>query len=146
MVRKQFYFLVSVVALTSFFSCKYSNAVSNNNNTPKTLIQGAWIVTKATEKTLDESGKVVRKTDIPLDSPAPIVSLASNGTYQAGSSTGTWQLSADNSKLIYDKGRSDERYYINTTLTSSRWVAEGPYTPDGKLYLYDKKYEYSHKK
>ena len=130
--------------LLSFLSsnCK-KKCDDTTTNTPTQLMTGTWSVGYIMEKTVDDAGKVISTNTIaPTFPPSGITGLQANGRYFTLNSQGTWELSADGKKTIYDKNTADERYYTILYLTADRVVSIGPYRLNGQLYFSNKLWEY----
>jgi hypothetical protein len=130
-----------LVAFTFLSSCKKTNITL----TPTETITGAWSVSGVIEKSTDNNGTVTSSTTIPVTQPSGITNLLASGKYYTypSSSSGSWELSSDGKKIIYDRNGTDERYYKITELTLAKWVSVGPYRLDDKQYFSNKIYEYS---
>lgn len=113
------------------------------NFTPTTnadLIIGRWDIGNSYEKTIDAAGNVLSSVLLPASNG--VTSVFQNGIYTTLTSSGTWELSADGTKLIGDRGMSDERYYTIIALSTTEWKEIGPYRLDGTPYFGNKLYEY----
>jgi hypothetical protein len=121
---------------------KRGSAVINRTaTTPAQLIIGTWRNTSSYRKSVDDLGNILSSTLIATPAQA-FSELRQNGTYTTSTSTGTWELSPDGTKSIYDKGTADERYYTNIQLTTTQFKVLGPYRLNGQLYFSNTLYEY----
>jgi hypothetical protein len=119
--------------------------------TPKELIIGIWAVTSSSENLTDSQGSILSSRSLPLSAVPSLTSLQADGKYftyshTAAGGSGTWELSTDSKKIIYDKGSVDERYYKITELTETKWLSIGPYKLNDAQYFSGKLYEYGAKK
>jgi hypothetical protein len=140
-MKKQF-FLLAFLAFVSLTSCsKKDYTLVDAVGTPTEMITGTWSVGYSIEKDLDATGKVINSKTLPANTG--VTGLRANGTYFTLNGGGKWELSSDGKKIIYDKGTSDERYYVILKLNYATWISEGPYkTTDNKPYFGNKLYEY----
>jgi hypothetical protein len=124
------------------YALKRGSAVVNRTpTTPAQLIIGTWRNTSSYQKSTDANGNIISSTLIGTAQGA-FSELRQNGTYTTSTSTGTWELSPDGTKSIYDKGTGDERYYMNIQLTATQFKVLGPYRLNGQLYFPNTLYEY----
>ena len=113
------------------------------NFTPTTnadLIIGRWDIGNSYEKTIDAAGNVLSSVLLPASNG--VTTVFQNGNYTTLSSAGKWELSADGTKFIGDRGMADERYYTIIALSTTEWKEIGPYRLDGTPYFGNKLYEY----
>jgi hypothetical protein len=83
------------------------------------------------------AGTVTKKTVSNFSGLNYNVEFKSNGTYSVvdlnGTSTGTWQLIADNLYVV-DKTTVNERYYYIVSISETNLIRRGPYTKTNALY------------
>jgi hypothetical protein len=143
-MKKTLIFSLLVSALM-VASCTKESTTSTK--TPKEMIYGIWSATSASEKTTDAKGVILSSTALSVSAVPSLISLQADGKYYTYSHTaaggsGIWELSADSKNIIYDKGRTDERYYKITELTETKWLSIGPYRLNDVQYFSGKLYEY----
>ncbi len=144
-MKQQFIFL-ALLAFATLTSCKKKYGLVDAIGTPAEMIVGTWSVGYVIEKDIDATGKVLNSKTTSTNTG--VTGIRANGTYfTLTSSTGKWELSTDGTKITYDKGASDERFYKILKLNYATWIAEGPYkTTDSKPYFSGKLYEYENLK
>jgi hypothetical protein len=116
-----------------------------NPATRSQLFVGAWRNTAGFKKDLDAAGNVIRTTTLQPSEAASvryqngtqILTYGPNVTYR-----GTWELHPDGDKFIFDKGTSEERYFISLLVTATEARGIGPYRLNGALYYPNTLYEY----
>ncbi len=124
----------------SFVMKRGSQVLNFTPTTNNDLIIGRWNVGNTYEKTIDNAGNVL--STVLLSPSNDITSIFQNGNYTTLANGGKWELSADGTKLIVEKGTVDEKYYTLLTLTTTEWKEIGPYRPNGTPYYGNKLYEY----
>ena len=133
-------FLLSIVFLT--LSCKKESITESY----KARLTGSWSLTKSTEIATDDKGNTLSTNVLAPITPPSILTLLNSGIYYNYSGTdvikGIWEPSSDETKIIYDKAGTDERYYKVIKLTSGEFSALGPYRLDNKQYFAGKLYQY----
>jgi hypothetical protein len=114
------------------------------NITPTTrpqMVIGNWRNTSSYQKIVDATGNVISTTVLNTP-PLAYSDLRQDGTYSTSTGTGIWEMVADGTKNIYDKGGADERYYTILELTTTSFKVIGPYRLNGQLYFANTLYEY----
>lgn len=139
---RQTFIFTTLLACLLFISCKKQTVVEPF----KDRLIGSWSLTKSTELTTDDKGSTLSSKVLDPIVPPAILTLLSNGVYynyaQPNVYKGTWEPSTDETKIIYDKAGSEERYYKVVKLTSSEFSALGPYKLNNQQYFAGKLYQY----